>query len=68
MKLTAKQTSVLAALREHGYWHGGHHCGWAWDGDTKQVMDALVRRGFARIDESMTLYNRAVYLPVEVSR
>lgn len=47
----SKQKDVLRALQQHQYWFKGG-AGWLWDTDsgTERVMDALVRRGLATVE------------------
>lgn len=61
------QTSVLESLRKHKYWHAG--CGWVWTTprSTQRVMESLVKRGVARIDEDVTIAGRRCYLPVDLN-
>jgi hypothetical protein len=58
LKLGDRQKSCLQALRHHGHWHTT--CGWKWDtkSNTRRILDTLVKRGLATIDE------QGVYRPV----
>lgn len=51
-KLGPVQRDVLQALKDHGSWSPGILSGWLWDtpGNTKRIMDSLVRAGFARVE------------------
>jgi hypothetical protein len=55
-KLGERQRICLQSLRRHGHWPGG----WLWDNasGTKRILDSLVKKGFATVDE------KGVYRPV----
>lgn len=61
------QASVLASLRNHGYWHVT--CGWVWSGParTQRILDGLVKRGLVVVKEEPWGHHstRDVYRPVE---
>ena len=55
-KLGERQRICLQSLQRHGRWPGG----WMWDNrsGTKRILDTLVKRGLATVDED------GVYRPV----
>lgn len=54
--LTDTQRSVLEALRRHQQWPGG----WIWENRSQTVkhLDALVKKGYAKIAEPGTPHQR----------
>jgi len=55
--LGVNQRGVLNSLRDHGQWHKRFPgCGWVWDtpSNTKKILDTLVKRGLAQVDEKGT--------------
>ncbi len=48
-QLGLSQQEVLRALLTHGYWA---HGGWIWGtlGETKRILDSLVKRGLVYVD------------------
>lgn len=61
-RLGKNESAVYGKLIEHKYWHAG--CGWYWDtgSGTRRLLDSLVRKGFARVDE-VTIGGKKVWLP-----
>jgi hypothetical protein len=56
-KLGINQRGALESLRHHGTWSHDPDVGlprWVWGApaETKKILDGLVRRGFATVDES----------------
>ncbi len=52
-KLGSTQKDILEALRDHGSWYDSQRPSWVWStiGGTRKAMQALVRRGLARVEE-----------------
>lgn len=52
-KLGSTQKDVLISLRDHKVWRDYPMTGWVWSsqGGTRKLMQALVKRGLARVEQ-----------------
>lgn len=52
-KLGRRQSSVLKTLRDEGGWD--NHAGWRWESTkvTRQILDSLVKRGYATFEDGI---------------
>jgi hypothetical protein len=67
-KLGSRQRDILDSLRDHKQWPDYQLTGWVYDsqGGTRKAMQALVKRGLARVEQEAIgpFKNVDVYYPL----
>jgi hypothetical protein len=66
MKIGETQASVLRSLIDHKSWKANGLCGWTWGtyGQTKRVMESLVKKGLASLEDG---YYKPTQLGIELN-
>lgn len=63
-KLTESQESMYEHLEQHGFWYP--NCGIVWDSHsgTIRIMEALVKKGFAKEVKPTNRYDQRQWEPI----